>query len=133
MKKSSNDSAERERLSAIVDGAKKWLVRAEQALDKATKALADAERRLNASRRLRNQPTRMLTAISDRWSRHGSELWRNSGFTRLGIAVIASAVQDLKKPTRAGKESVWTREFVRAFLPVSNPNLKCWCGVAIST
>jgi hypothetical protein len=46
------------------------------------------------------------------------------------MAVIASAVQDLKKPTRAGKESVWARESARAFLTVSNPNLKFWCGVA---
>ena len=56
------------------------------------------------------------------------EEWR--GYQRLGVAVIASAVQDLKKPTRAGKESVWARESARAFLTVSNPNLKFWCGVA---
>jgi len=46
------------------------------------------------------------------------------------MAVIASAGQDLKKPTRAGKESVWSRESARAFLMVSNPHLKFWCGVA---
>jgi hypothetical protein len=56
------------------------------------------------------------------------EEWR--GYQRLGVAVIASAVQDLKKPTRAGKESEWARESVRAFLTVSNPNLKFWCSVA---
>ena len=56
------------------------------------------------------------------------EGWR--GYQRLGMAVIASAVQDLKKPTRAGKESVWAKESARAFLTVSNPNLKFWCSVA---
>ena len=56
------------------------------------------------------------------------EEWR--GYKRLGMAVIASAVQDLKKPTRAGKESGWARESARAFLTVSNPNLKFWCSVA---
>jgi hypothetical protein len=56
------------------------------------------------------------------------EEWR--GYQRLGVAVIASAVQDLKKPMRAGKESVWARESARAFLTVSNPNLTFWCGVA---
>jgi hypothetical protein len=50
------------------------------------------------------------------------EEWR--GYQRLGVAVIASAVQDLKKPTRARKESGWARESARAFLTVSNPNLK---------
>jgi hypothetical protein len=38
--------------------------------------------------------------------------------------VIVSAVRDLEKPTRAGGESA------RAFLTVSNSNLKFWCGVA---
>jgi hypothetical protein len=56
------------------------------------------------------------------------EAWR--GYQRLGLAVIASAVQDLKKPTRAGTGSVWAKESARAFLTVSNPNLKFWCGVA---
>lgn len=56
------------------------------------------------------------------------EAWR--GYQRLGLAVIASAVQDLKKPTRAGTGSVWAQESARAFLTVSNPNLKFWCGVA---
>jgi hypothetical protein len=56
------------------------------------------------------------------------EEWR--GYQRLGVAVIASAVQDLKKPTRAGKESVQAGESARAFLTVSNSNLKFWCGVA---
>ena len=60
--------------------------------------------------------------------RPSEEWWR--GYQRLGMAVIASAVQDLKKPTRAGKESEWAGESARAFLTVSNPNLKFWCGVA---
>ncbi len=56
------------------------------------------------------------------------EEWR--GYQRLGVAVIASAVQDLKKPTRAGKESVRAGESARAFLTVSNSSLKFWCRVA---
>ena len=56
------------------------------------------------------------------------EEWR--GYQRLGVAVTSSAVQDLKKPTRAGKESVRAGESARAFLTVSNSNLKFWCGVA---
>jgi hypothetical protein len=47
------------------------------------------------------------------------EEWR--GYQRLGVAVIASAVQDLKKPTRAGKESGWARESARAFLTGPEP------------
>jgi hypothetical protein len=46
------------------------------------------------------------------------------------VAVISSAVQDLKKLTRAGKESGRAGESARVFLTVSNPNLKFWCGVA---
>jgi hypothetical protein len=56
------------------------------------------------------------------------EEWR--GYQRLGVAVISSAVQDLKKPRRSGKESEREGESARAFLTVSNPNLKFWCGVA---
>jgi hypothetical protein len=56
------------------------------------------------------------------------EEWR--GYQRLGVAVISSAVQDLKKLTRAGKESGRAGESARAFLTVSNPNRKFWCGVA---
>ena len=44
--------------------------------------------------------------------------------------MIVSAVRDLEKPTRAGKESAWARESARAFLTVSNSNLKFWCRVA---
>jgi len=54
--------------------------------------------------------------------------WR--GYQRLGAAVIASAVRDLEKPTRVGGESVRAGESARAFLTVSNPNLKFWCRVA---
>lgn len=54
--------------------------------------------------------------------------WR--GYQRLGAAVIASAVRDLEKPTRAGGESVRAGESAWAFLAVSNPSLKFWCRVA---
>ena len=52
------------------------------------------------------------------------------GYRRLGAAVIVSAVRDLEKPTRAGGESVRAGESARAFLTVSNANLKFWCRVA---
>src|SRR5881296_2760287 len=52
------------------------------------------------------------------------------GDRRLGAAVIVSAVRDLEKPTRAGGESVRAGESARAFLTVSNSNLKFWCRVA---
>ena len=54
--------------------------------------------------------------------------WR--GYRRLGAAVIASAVRDLEKPTRAGRKSVRAGASARAFLMISNPNLKFWCQVA---
>ena len=41
-----------------------------------------------------------------------------------------SAVRDLEKPTRAGGAFVPTGEFARAFLRVSNSNLKFRCPVA---
>ena len=44
--------------------------------------------------------------------------------------MIVSAVRDLEKPTRAGGESVLAGESARAFLTVSNSNLKFWCRVA---
>ena len=44
--------------------------------------------------------------------------------------MIVSAVRDLEKPTRAGGESVRAGESARAFLTVSNSNLKFWCRVA---
>jgi hypothetical protein len=44
--------------------------------------------------------------------------------------VIVSAVRDLEKPTRAGRESVRAGESARAFLTVSNSHLKLWCRVA---
>ena len=44
--------------------------------------------------------------------------------------MIVSAVRDLEKPTRAGGESVQAGESARAFLTVSNSNLKFWCRVA---
>ena len=44
--------------------------------------------------------------------------------------MIVSAVRDLEKPTRAGGASVRAGESARAFLTVSNSNLKFWCRVA---
>ena len=44
--------------------------------------------------------------------------------------MIVSAVRDLEKPTRAGGETVRAGESARAFLTVSNSNLKFWCRVA---
>ena len=44
--------------------------------------------------------------------------------------MIVSAVRDLQKPTRAGGASVGAGESARAFLTVSNSNLKFWCRVA---
>ena len=44
--------------------------------------------------------------------------------------MIVSAVRDLEKPTRAGGASVRAGESARAFLTVSNANLKFWCRVA---
>ena len=52
------------------------------------------------------------------------------GYRRLGAAVIVSAVRDLEKPPRAGGESVRAGASARAFLTVSNSNLKFWCRVA---
>jgi hypothetical protein len=52
------------------------------------------------------------------------------GYRRLGAAVIVSAVRDLEKPARAGGESVRAGESARAFLTVSNSNLRFWCRVA---
>jgi hypothetical protein len=43
--------------------------------------------------------------------------------------VIVSAVRDLEKLTRAGG-SVRAGESARAFLTISNANLKFWCRVA---
>ena len=44
--------------------------------------------------------------------------------------MIVSAVRDLEKPTRARGESVQAGASARAFLTVSNSNLKFWCRVA---
>ena len=52
------------------------------------------------------------------------------GYRRLGAAVMVSAVRDLEKPTRAGRESLQAGESAREFLTVSNSNLKFWCRVA---
>jgi hypothetical protein len=51
------------------------------------------------------------------------------GYRRLVAAVIVSAVRDLEKLTRAGG-SVRAGESARAFLTISNANLKFWCRVA---
>ena len=58
------------------------------------------------------------------------EMPQERGYRRLGAAVIVSAVRDLEKPTRAGGESVRAGESARAFLTISNANLKFWCRVA---
>ena len=44
--------------------------------------------------------------------------------------MIVSAVRDLENPTRAGGASVGAGESARAFLTVSNSNLKFWCRMA---
>jgi hypothetical protein len=51
--------------------------------------------------------------------RRPPEEWR--GYQRLGVAVIASAVQDLKKPTRAGKESGDMNTILRKYWPDAGP------------
>ena len=62
--------------------------------------------------------------------RRHREAPQERGYRRLGAAVIVSAVRDLEKPTRAGGESVRAGASARAFLTVSNSNLKFWCRVA---
>ena len=47
-----------------------------------------------------------------------------------GAAVIVSAVRNLEVPTRGGGASVRAGESARAFLTVSNSNLKFWCRLA---
>ena len=70
---------------------------------------------------------RGVRAVGERSHR---ETPQERGYRRLGAAVIVSAVRDLEKPTRAGGESVRAGESARAFLTVSNSNLKFWCRVA---
>ena len=62
--------------------------------------------------------------------RSNRETAHECDYRRLGAAVIVSAVRDLEKPTRAGRESVRAGESARAFLTVSNSNLRFWCRVA---
>jgi hypothetical protein len=71
---------------------------------------------------------RGVRAVGERSHRGTLPEWR--GYRRLGAAVIVSAVLDLEKPTRAGGASVGAGESARAFLTVSNSNLKFWCRVA---
>ncbi len=71
---------------------------------------------------------RGVRAVGERSHRGTPPEW--GGYRRLGAAVIVSAVRDLEKPTRAGGESVRAGESARAFLTVSNANLKFWCRVA---
>ena len=68
---------------------------------------------------------RGVRAVGERSHRGTLPEWR--GYRRLGAAVIVSAVLDLEKPTRAGGVSVRAGESARAFLTVSNSNLKFWC------
>ena len=70
---------------------------------------------------------RGVHAVGERSHR---EMPQERGYRRLGAAVIVSAVRDFEKPTRAGGESVRAGESARAFLTVSNSNLKFWCRVA---
>jgi hypothetical protein len=70
---------------------------------------------------------RGVRAVGERGTREPPQ---EGGYRRLGAAVIVSAVRDLEKPTRAGAESVQAGASARAFLTVSNANLKFWCGVA---
>ena len=70
---------------------------------------------------------RGVRAVGERRQR---ETPQERGYRRLGAAVIVSAVRDLEKPTRAGGESVRAGASARAFLTVSNSNLKFWCCVA---
>src|SRR5712692_7029504 len=70
---------------------------------------------------------RGVRAVGERSNR---ETPQERGYRRLGAAVIVSAVRDLEKPTRAGGASVRAGESARAFLTVSNSNLKFWCRVA---
>ena len=44
--------------------------------------------------------------------------------------MIVSAVRDLEKPTRAAGASGRVGASARAFLTISNANLKFWCRVA---
>ena len=70
---------------------------------------------------------RGVRALGERRNR---DIPQERGYRRLGAAVIVSAVRDLEKPTRAGGESVRASASARAFLTVSNANLKFWCRVA---
>ena len=70
---------------------------------------------------------RVVRAVGERGTREPPQ---ERGYRRLGAAVIVSAVRDLEKPTREGGKSVRAGETARAFLTVSNSNLKFWCRVA---
>ena len=70
---------------------------------------------------------RGVREVGERGSREPPQ---ERGYRRLGAAVIVSAVRDLEKPTRAGAASVPAGASARAFLTVSNANLKFWCRVA---
>ena len=67
---------------------------------------------------------RGVRAVGERGTREPPQ---ERGYRRLGAAVIVSAVRDLEKPARAGAEAGAS---ARAFLTVSNANLKFWCRVA---
>ena len=64
------------------------------------------------------------------FERSDREAPQERGYRRLGAAVILSAVRDLEKPTRAGREPLLAGESAREFLTVSNSNLRFWCRVA---
>ncbi len=65
-----------------------------------------------------------------RWASEVTENAAGVAWRSTSRAVIVSAVRDLEKPTRAGGASVRAGETARAFLTVSNSNLKFRCPVA---
>jgi hypothetical protein len=71
---------------------------------------------------------RGVRAVGERGHGGTPPEWRS--YRCLGAAVIVSAVRDLEVPTRAGGASVRAGESARAFLTISNSNLKFWCRVA---
>jgi hypothetical protein len=62
--------------------------------------------------------------------RSNREAPQERAYRRLGAAVILSAVRDLEKPTRAGRESGPAGVSAREFLSVANSSLTFWCRVA---
>ena len=72
----------------------------------------------------------MPASVRSVGDRRNQEAPQERGYRRLGAAVILSAVRDLEKPTRAGRESGPAGVSAREFLSVANSNLRFWCRVA---